>query len=380
MYVDNTKELTVVEWFTGYGGNELGLRGVLPNMRPIAFCEREAFVVANLVSKMEAGLLDPVPIWTDVTTFPVESFVNRVGLFIASYPCQGFSHAGKRLGVEDERHLWPYCRRFIQGARPGWVWLENVEGHVTLGLSTVLADLEEDGYEAAWGIFSASEVGAPHQRKRVFILAYDHSNGHIGRPLQDGVQRREISESAQPQQLGQPMVRGAIAGRGECESVGDTAQHLFNGPRKLPGGGIKFANASVWPSRPGQAQYGWEPPRVVSGGSAGNGNSKGQRNTEGKSVCGEERKSTGHTMQSVVSGNDGEIKPPLDRNPYGTPPGLDLSRHTGLGDSELAEIYSWMEKGTNRTDELRMCGNGVVPQTAERAFTVLAEELFGSEN
>jgi len=70
----------------------------------------------------------------------------------------------------------------------------------------------------------------------------------------------------------------------------------------------------------------------------------------------------------------------LGRNADGITPGLDLPRHTGLSDTELAEIYSWMGKGTNRTDELRMCGNGVVPQTAERAFTVLAEELFGSEN
>lgn len=169
--VDYTKELRTIEWFHGYGGNALGIGRVVP-LRSIAVCEREAFVVANMVAKMEEGLLDAVPIWTDVTDFPIEPFAGKCDLFIASYPCQGFSYAGKRLGVEDHRHLWPYCRKFIQGARPGLVWLENVEGHVTLGLSTVLSDLAEDGYTTAWGIFSASEVGAPHQRKRVFVLAH----------------------------------------------------------------------------------------------------------------------------------------------------------------------------------------------------------------
>ena len=83
--VDNTEELSVVSWFTGYSGNELGLSGVIPNLRPIALCEREAFVCANLVAKMEAGLVDSVPIWTDVTTFPIEPFKDRCDLFIASY-------------------------------------------------------------------------------------------------------------------------------------------------------------------------------------------------------------------------------------------------------------------------------------------------------
>ncbi len=174
MDITEKSVVTCVEWFHGYGGNALGLKRAIPGLQSIAVCERDSFVVANMVSKMEKGLLDAVPIWTDVTDFPCEPFgYQQLDFFAASYPCQGFSHAGKRQGVNDHRHLWPYCRKFIQRVRPGWVWLENVEGHVSLGLSTVLADLEEDGYESAWGIFSASEVGAPHQRKRVFILAYD---------------------------------------------------------------------------------------------------------------------------------------------------------------------------------------------------------------
>lgn len=359
MYVDITKKsiVTSVEWFHGYGGNALGLGRSIPGLRSVAVCERDAFVVANMVSKMEKGLLDAVPIWTDVTDFPTEPFgYQQLDLFVASYPCQGFSHAGKRLGVDDHRHLWPYCRKFIRAVRPGFVWLENVEGHVSLGLSTVLADLEEDGYTAAWGIFSASEVGAPHQRKRVFILAYDKN----ARASED---KRGIW----------PEACGVVRGK-------ETVKELF------------------WPSRPGASQYGWEPPRVVGNAGlqrqevgqvqaagveqsdeSGNLGNADKRGLESASPEG------GHRTEDALRGNGekgktggdivGQTQPPLGGNADGPANGLDFPGRTGLSDTELAEIREWMVKGTNRTDELRMCGNGVVPQTAERAFRVLHAEL-----
>ena len=72
-----------------------------------------------------------------------------------------------------------------------------------------------------------------------------------------------------------------------------------------------------------------------------------------------------------------QTQPPLGGDADGSSYGLDFPGCTGLSDTELAEIHEWMEKGTNRTDELRMCGNGVVPATAERAFRVLYAELTG---
>jgi DNA (cytosine-5)-methyltransferase 1 len=114
------------------------------------------------------------PVWTDCRTFPCELFTDRVALFIASYPCQPFSVAGKKRGHADERNLWPAVRNGVRTMRPVRCFFENVENHVSLGLSTVLSDLAEDGYHCAWGawgIFSAEECGAPHRRKRVFIMA-----------------------------------------------------------------------------------------------------------------------------------------------------------------------------------------------------------------
>ena len=182
--MDNTKQFTAIEWCAGYGGIHLGLKRAIPNLRVIAYGEIEAFAVANLVAKMEAGLMDCAPVWSDLKTFPCEAFRDRVDLLVAGYPCQPFSAAGKRLGTEDPRHLWPHIARSIRIIRPRMCFFENVEGHISLGLREVIGELESMGYKVSWGIFSAREVGAPHQRKRVFILAYDQSLGIQGdRPI-----------------------------------------------------------------------------------------------------------------------------------------------------------------------------------------------------
>jgi DNA (cytosine-5)-methyltransferase 1 len=182
--VDTTKELpTVIAFCAGYGGIERGLDLAGVEHRVIAYVEIEAFAIANLVSKMEAGLLPPAPIYTDIKTFPSEIFRGKVSILTGGYPCQPFSSAGKRLGEDDPRHLWPHIRRHIEAIRPVQCFFENVEGHVSLGLSTVVSDLEEDGYRSAWGIFSAREVGAPHQRKRVYIMA-NSNNTRFGQSKQ----------------------------------------------------------------------------------------------------------------------------------------------------------------------------------------------------
>jgi site-specific DNA-cytosine methylase len=171
--VGTTKELpTVISFCSGYGGIERGLDLAGVEHRVIAYVEIEAFAIANLVSKMESGELDTAPIWTDLKTFPAHLFRGAVDIITGGYPCQPFSAAGQRKGEDDPRHLWPTIREHVKTIRPDRCFFENVEGHISLGLSSVISDLEEDGYAATWGIFSAREVGAAHQRKRVYILAY----------------------------------------------------------------------------------------------------------------------------------------------------------------------------------------------------------------
>ena len=170
--MDTTKELpTLLSLCSGYGGIERGLELAGFRHRIIAYVEIEAFAIANLVAKMEEGKLAPSPIWSNLKTLPVEPFRGRVDLLTGGYPCQPFSAAGKRAGKDDPRHLWPYISDIIRAVRPVRCFFENVEGHISLGLREVISDLERLGYKTAWGIFSATEVGAPHRRKRVYILA-----------------------------------------------------------------------------------------------------------------------------------------------------------------------------------------------------------------
>lgn len=98
--------------------------------------------------------------------------VPKVDILTAGYPCQPFSVAGNRKGEEDARHIWPYIKDAIRTIRPRWVIMENVKGHLSLGFEQVLRDLASIGYDARWEIIRAAEVGAPHHRRRLFIVAY----------------------------------------------------------------------------------------------------------------------------------------------------------------------------------------------------------------
>lgn len=122
-------------------------------------------------SKILAHHYPDVPNYRDVTQIDWET-VPPVDIITAGYPCQPFSKAGHRKGTTDERHLWPYVLNAIRALRPHIVILENVAGHLNLGMDTVLADLAASGFDAQWATLRASDIGAPHHRERLFILAY----------------------------------------------------------------------------------------------------------------------------------------------------------------------------------------------------------------
>ena len=201
--MDITKPINTISFFKGYGGIERGIELTGERIRPIASCEIEAYAIANLIAKMEEGALDPHPIWTNAKTFPGEQFLGKVDLFTGGFPCQPFSAAGNRNADEDPRHLWPACIRAIESFRPNRVFFENVEGLISAKLGGdewsdpkgtpvllhVCRELERRGYKTTWGIFSASEAGAPHQRRRVFIL------GKLANSSSERLQRCSFTKS-----------------------------------------------------------------------------------------------------------------------------------------------------------------------------------------
>lgn len=163
------------------GGLELGLELALPAARVVCWVEWEAFACARLVEAMEAGHFPAAPLWTDLRTFDGRPWHGAVDLLTAGYPCQPFSAAGRRRGKDDPRHLWPQVFRVIQEVRPPLVFLENVANHLRLGFEQVRRDLEGVGYRVTATLVSASEVGASHERQRLFILGVDDSARGDGR-------------------------------------------------------------------------------------------------------------------------------------------------------------------------------------------------------
>lgn len=377
--MDTPSPITHVSLCAGYAGIDLGLKRAIPTLRTVAFSEIEAFACANLVSKMEAGLLDAAPIWTNLKTFPWAEFRDRVDILSGGYPCQPFSAAGKRLGQDDPRHLWPSISAGIALMRPRICFFENVEGHITLGLRNVLHDLAGMGYRATWGIFSASEVGAPHQRKRVFILAISGGIGSapgLPRPQQGHEGFAGVADYCE------------VEGSGMADSCNPRPSRA-RGQSQPQGAIIVFGDclAEAWPARPGEQQHGWEPPRVVA-------NTASERAGQRPELCGQEWRQGGALPRDVeqpgeAMGNPNSPRPqerqgqqragiqgthPNGRTPANGTALAPLGRnpHGPAGRLDYAELCVTCD---NRTDELRLLGNGVVPATAERAWRVLWGEL-----
>ena len=425
--VDST-EATHLSLCAGYGGIDLGLRRVLPDVRTVAYVEIEAFAVANLVAKMESGELDPAPVWTNLKTLPLEVFRDNVSIISGGFPCQPFSAAGKREGDDDPRHLFPYVKNAVRIIQPEWVFLENVEGIISAKLKSdgwsdpvgtpvllhVLRELERVGYQCAWGVFSAAEVGAPHQRKRVFILAR-----RLGDPSGAGLQGQlspgEPCQEGRKDPDGRAAPTSGVRSNDELAHANERGGQQDYGPGELRASGLEQSPSNRWPSRPGQAQQEWEAPRGI----------RAVGNTESRQ---DERGESGHMGEAECGGEGG---PAATANPsaeladtrHPEPSGWDEAQEGQLriprgestsqdcGDGELADTKehdrrhlqersetlrseqqsrrqiksklggtvdgppSGLDPTANRVDRLRLLGNGVVPQTAEVAFRTLYEEL-----
>jgi DNA (cytosine-5)-methyltransferase 1 len=453
--VDTTKELpTVIAFCAGYGGIERGLDLAGIEHRVIAYVEIEAYCVANLIAKMEAGELAPAPVYTDLKTFPAEVFRDRVDIITGGYPCQPFSQAGNRKGGDDPRHLWPYIRRHIQSIRPIRVFFENVEGHISLGLSTVLSDLEEDGFRSTFGIFSAAEIGAPHQRKRVWIMGDSQYYGSSATALGRGLDATSIDYAKGQDSPGEP------TGASQSESGGDISSQLANsdsvrcergnipdraGQRTVEieafersqqplvwseaegcggGGGSQVANPcceglqgnkriqqdngkdSGWQ----ESEHGATSQRSDGAGSKvemANANSEGLQGSERVRETDAEGQPIGYPAKCseeladsrCSSGGEGEQQTELWSGGSGESSrcSRDYSTERSYAEGQTwpagagPEQYEWEEPrtiwkaesklggavdgSTHRVDRLRLLGNGVVPQTAAKAYITLSERL-----
>ena len=183
--------------YSGGGGLDVAYKRCNPNAIPLVYVERDFEAATLLVDKMETGSLDKAPVWSNTNTLDSKPFVGRVDAIIGGFPCQPFSGAGRRKGTEDERWLWEDIKRLVGEIRPRELFLENVTGLFLGGIQIVTGGLSEMGYDARWITLQANEVGSPHQRQRVFILAHSrHMADTSDTSVCDKGARNDLTEGA----------------------------------------------------------------------------------------------------------------------------------------------------------------------------------------
>jgi DNA (cytosine-5)-methyltransferase 1 len=164
--------VNVLDLFSGIGGFSLGLERA--EMRTVAFCEIDAWCRSVLRHHWPH-----VPIFEDIRTLDPTG-LGRIDLICGGFPCQDIStaRAAEAPGLAGERSgLWFEMLRLVRECRPDWVLVENVARLRTLGADRVLGDLEQEDYTARPLVVGARDVGAPHPRPRVWIIANANSIG-----------------------------------------------------------------------------------------------------------------------------------------------------------------------------------------------------------
>ncbi len=336
----------------GCGGLELGLHLAMPDYTTVGYVEREAYPASCLVARMEEGILRPAPIWDDARTFDGRPYRGKVDLVSSGFPCQPVSLAGRQRAQEDERWLWTDIACIVRDVRPGLVFLENVPGLLVRELGTVLGELAELGFDAEWTCVRASDLGAPHLRRRVFILAWSERDA-----------LRELAE--QPRWLALPPEQWDAELAHAGAEVGEPSSARRD--ERQPSAALENA---------GQREPTGRTRRP--GGPEGRG---AQRQPSGPS--GELSDRDSGRRESLGLAEHGGLEGPSGNEPDGRgdhwefplwPPGPDYRGEWPEG-LEPA-IHRGADGMAHRLDRIRACGNGVVPVVAAYALVTLARRAL----
>ena len=235
--------MTFGSLFAGIGGFDLGLE------RAGMEC-RWQVEIDDYASRVLAKHWPHVARWGDVRTFPPGlPDEYRVDLICAGVPCQPVSHAGKQKGADDERWMWGEALRVVADLQPRFFVAENPigilnhdKGRTFRGLLRALASV---GYVCEWDVIAAADLGAPHQRERVWLVAhsdcFSRSTGE-SRRASGGV----LGSGARPQGWKDQGKAGAVAGSGsEDEPARDSSVDQVSMLRCLPLHDSQYARARL---------------------------------------------------------------------------------------------------------------------------------------
>ena len=174
--------------FAGAGGGILG--GKILGWRTVCAVEWEPYPASVLCARQNEGFLPPFPIWDDVQTFDGRPWRGIAQVVSGGFPCQDISIAGKGDGLDGERSsMWNHMARVVSEVRPQFVFVENSPMLTSRGGTRVIGDLTKMGYHTAWTVMGAADVGAPHQRDRIWIV------GKICDPDMHGQSAPKVRES-----------------------------------------------------------------------------------------------------------------------------------------------------------------------------------------
>ena len=198
--------LRTLHLFAGGGGGIYA--DLLLGHRPVCAVEINADCQRVMADRQAAGVFPWFPIFDDVQTFDGKPWAGVVDAVCGGFPCTDISAAGKGAGIDGEKSgLWKEMARVIGEIRPRHVFVENSPMLVVRGLGRVLGDLSSMGYDAAWGIVSAAEVGAAQLRERCWILATLHGTiaacvDSAWQPQPEGANERQRGRSGdKPQEV-----------------------------------------------------------------------------------------------------------------------------------------------------------------------------------
>jgi DNA (cytosine-5)-methyltransferase 1 len=192
--------------FAGSGGGILA--GHLLGWRTVCAVELDSYCASVLVARQNDRTLPPFPVWDDAKTFDGVPWRGRVDVVSGGFPCQDISAAGKGKGITGERSgLWREFARIIREVEPRFVFVENSPLLTRRGIDRVLGDLAALGFDAQWGVLGAVDVGAPHQRYRIWIVASNRAlanasgvgceaRGRLGEVGESGLLQAAFGESS----------------------------------------------------------------------------------------------------------------------------------------------------------------------------------------
>ena len=350
--------------FAGAGGGILG--GKLLGWRTICAVEWESYPASVLCARQNEGLLPPFPIWDDIRTFDGRPWRGITQVISGGFPCQDISAAGKGDGLDGERSsMWFEMARVVGEIRPRFVFVENSPMLTSRGGVRVIADLTSLGYDCRWTVMGAADVGAPHQRDRIWIVARQR---HIlPHPQHDwngwGEQQSQSLTQATSAHSHANRKHDALRGNSQDYEEG-LAERGVHARGSVSGSGERCeAIARQSPDDAYPERMGWQKRPIVQG------------------VDGLQDKAN-------ILGDLCEAQP---RNPHemgdtqgtGFPPrpdrqGQEQSWGTSIGASQWWEIEPDVGRVADgvaaRVDRLKAIGNGQVPLCAASAWRLLTQD------